>query len=360
VLTRRRILASVLAALACAALLSSCSLLPDIPTPGNDDTAQKTDVVIQHIADAVKHHDVAALKKEFSPAAQAKATDLDGGLAYFLSFFPSGHMTWQIGGAGPGGTGENDLPNFSWEAFASYKVFADGKTYELFFPDVTTDTPHPEYLGIYALGIVPYSTGAHTASGAPKPFDLWAGQFDIKDHIPTGTPGVYRPGLPGTIIQDIGMTPEVEMQHIADAVKNHDVAALAKLFSARALQKATDLDAGLTYFLSAFPAGPVTWKPVGTARCYERGGYKTAGVANCSFYKLTAGEKEYELFFADFVVDQPDPSSIGIYALGIAPYTAGPGGGSQAPEDFTAWAGSHQPFPDGKISGPVGVYVPQG
>jgi hypothetical protein len=347
----------VLAALACAALLSSCSLLPDIPTPGNDDTAQKTDLVLQQIADAVEHHDAAALKQVFSPAARAKATDLEGGLKYFLSFFPSGHMTWQIGGPGPGGSGSNDLPNFSWEAFANYKVFAEGKTYELFFPDVTTDTPHPEYLGIYALGIVPYSTGRHTASGAPKPFDLWASQFGIEDHIPTGTPGVYRPGLPGTIIDHVGLTPPVEMQHIADAAKHNDAAALAKLFSTRALQKATDLSAGLTSFLSAFPTGPVTWKPVGTAGCYERGGYQTAGVANCSFYQLTAGGKQYELFFADFVVDQPDPDSIGIYALGIAPDTTGPDGVPEAPEEFTAWAASHQPYPDGKISGPVGVYV---
>ena len=59
-----------LAALACVALVSSCSLLPDIPTPGNDDTGQKADVVMQDIADAVKHHDVAALKKLFSPGAR--------------------------------------------------------------------------------------------------------------------------------------------------------------------------------------------------------------------------------------------------------------------------------------------------
>jgi hypothetical protein len=355
----RRVLGSVVVALVCAALLSSCSLLPDIPTPGNDDTGQKADVVMQHIADAVKHHDVAALKNVFSPGARAKATDLDSGLKYFLSFFPSGRVTWEVGGAGPGGTGIS-AGGYSWESFADYKVFADGKTYDLYFADVTTDTAHPDFLGVYALGIEPYSTMRRTASGAPKPFDLWASQFDLSDeNVLTGTPGVYIPGAPNSIIHHIGLTPDVEMQQIADAVKHQDAEAVKKLFSTRALGKATDLDGGLRYFLSAFPSGPVTWKAVGTARCYERGGYATAGVANCSFYKLTASGKQYDLFFADFVVDQPDPDSIGIYALGIAPYTVGPGVESAAPEQFTDWANSHQPYPDGKISGPVGVYVPE-
>ena len=352
-------LRGAVAALACVALLSSCSLLRDIPTPGHDDTGKKADVVMQHIADAVKHHDVAALKKLFSPGAQAKATDLDSGLKYFLSLFPSGRVTWKVGGPGPSGTGLKDAGEFSWESFASYKVFADGKTYELYFADMTTDTAHPDYIGIYALGVVPYTTITHTASGAPKPFDLWASQFDNKDHTPTGTPGVYHPGLPGTVIHDIGMTPAVEMQHIADAVNNHDAAALKTLFSSRAREMATDLDGGLSYFLSVLPTGPMTWKSEGTPQCYERGGYETAGVANCSFYKVTASGKEYDLYFADFVVDQPDPDSVGIYALGVAPYTASPGVSPAPPKQFTAWGNSHQPYPDGKISGPVGVYVPQ-
>src|ERR1700709_1050761 len=132
----KRMLGAV-AALARVALLSSCSLWPDIPTPGNDDTFQKADVAMQHIADAVKHHDVAALKRVFSPGARAKATNLDSQLKYFLSFFPSAKLTWEVGGAGPGGTGLSQ-GGYSWESFADYKVFADGKTYDLYFAQVTT------------------------------------------------------------------------------------------------------------------------------------------------------------------------------------------------------------------------------
>lgn len=354
----RRMLGAV-AALACVALLSACSLLPHIPSPGYDDDGQKDDVVLQHIADAVKHHDVAALKTLFSRGARAEASDLDAGLKYFLSFFPSGRMTWEVGGAGPGGTG-GTTDGYSWESFADYKVFADGKTYELYFANVTTYTARPDFVGIYALGIVPYSTNPYTASGAPKAFNLWASQFDLNDeNVLTGMPSVYVPGAPHSIISDIGLTPDVEMQDIAAAVKNQDPEALAKLFSTRAKQKATDLPGGLKYFLSAFPPGQITWKSMTPTHCYERGGYATAAVANCSSYKVTASGKEYDLFFADFVVDQPDPDSIGIYALGIAPYTATTGAAATPSMQFTAWAKSHKPYPDGKISGPVGVYVPQ-
>jgi hypothetical protein len=354
----KRVVGAV-AALACVALLSSCSLLPDIPSPGDDDTGQKDDVVMQHIADAVKHRDVAALEKVYSPAARNATPDLDSQLKYFLSFFPSGKVTWEVGGPGPGGTGLNDLPNFSWESFADYKVFSGGKTYDLYFANVTTDTPHPDYLGVYALGIVPYTTNPDTAIGAPKPFVLWAGQFTIKNHIPTGTPGVYHPGLPGTVIHDIGMTPAVEMQHIADAVKNHDAAALKRLFSSGARDKAANLDSGLKYFMSVLPSGGLTWKLDGIAGGGERGGYKTAYVLMCPFYKVSAGGKTYDLYFSEFTVDQPDTDYVGIYALGVAPYIANPGAAPAPPKQFTVWAKSYQADFDADISASPGVYVPQ-
>jgi hypothetical protein len=351
----KRVLGAAVA-LACVALLSSCSLLP-----GNVDPGPKDDAVMQDIADAVKHHDVDALKKVFSPGARAKATNLDSQLEYFLSFFPSHSVTWEIGGGDGGGPQSFDHGKVSVVSDAEYKVFTGGKTYDLDFFDVTTDTVHPDYLGVYGLALTPYTTEPYAASRAPKPVHLWFSQFGMNDstYIPTGTPGVYRPGLSGSIIHDVGMTPAVEMQHIANAVKNHDATELKKLFSPQARATATNLDAGLKYFLSVLPTGPITWKPEGgDPQCYESNGYTTASVANCSFYTVTANGKPYDLYFADFVVNQPDTGIIGIYALGVARDTAGSGVTSAPPKPFTAWANSHKPYPKGKISGPVGVYVP--
>ena len=62
---------------------------------------------------------------------------------------------------------------------------------------------------------------------------------------------------------------DVQMQHIADAVNRHDPAALKKLFSARVLEKATDMDRGLDYFLCVFPFGHMTWKSITTNSVYD-------------------------------------------------------------------------------------------
>jgi len=174
------------------ALLSSCSLLPTHATGFYDDDEQVASAQMQHIADAVKSHDAAALKKLFSPRARENATDLDGGLTYFLSAFPSGPVTWQT--RGTGNTGEDVYSEHATELFGNYAVSADGKKYELYFAYFTINDFHPDEVGLYALGVEPYDADPYTASGAKKPFWAWASQFDIgKNHSATGDPGVYIP-----------------------------------------------------------------------------------------------------------------------------------------------------------------------
>jgi hypothetical protein len=188
----RRVLGAVVAVV-CVALLASCALLPALPgTPEDDDSKQQSDVVMQHIADAVKDHDAAALKKLFSPPARENARDLNSGLKYFLSFFPSGRMTWES--EGTASSGYNDFPKQTNAIYAKYKVFADGKKYDLYFADFTINTAvDPGNVGIWALGITPYSSDPFTASGAPKPFYAWSGAFQNGNFTDPGTPGVYVP-----------------------------------------------------------------------------------------------------------------------------------------------------------------------
>ncbi|MEJ1231365.1 MAG: DUF5104 domain-containing protein [Galbitalea sp.] len=189
---KRRALAAVVA-LMCVGLLSACSLLPKLPpSPLNDDSKQQSDAEMQRIADAVKDHDAAALKKLFSKTARQKATDLDGGLKYFLSVFPSGRMTWESQGTDSGGI--NEYPKETVELYASYKVSSGGKEYELYFADFTVNTAEdPDNVGLYALGVMPYTADPYTASGAPKPFYVWTSQFNSGKPNEPGTPGVYVP-----------------------------------------------------------------------------------------------------------------------------------------------------------------------
>jgi hypothetical protein len=192
----RRALAA-LVALMCVGMLSSCSLLPPRPPSSlYDDSKQQSDVEMHRIADAVKDHDAAALKKLFSARAREKATNLDSGLKYFLSVFPSGRMTWESEGTGSGGIDE--FPKETVELFAYYKVSVEGKEYDLYFADFTANTAaDPDNVGIFALGVTPYTAHIRNASGALKPFYLWSGSFQNGKPSDPGTPGVYVPQTGG-------------------------------------------------------------------------------------------------------------------------------------------------------------------
>jgi hypothetical protein len=163
----------------------------------------------------------------------------------------------------------------------------------------------------------------------------------------------------GLTFADSTQQVNIDMKHIAAAVKSRDVAALKKLFSTTAREKAPDLDSGLEHFLSVFPSGPMTWKLLGGAPG-ETGevdhGKKT--VVLFANYTVSANGKKYELHFADYTVNQvEDPHNVGLYALGAVPssdsgYTVS---GSKKP--FNVWASQFWTKDVG--SGTPGVYVPQ-
>jgi hypothetical protein len=187
----RRLLGAV-TALVCVGLLSSCSLLPSPPgSIGGEERVASAQM--EHIADAVRDHEASALKRLFSPRAREDATDLDAGLTYFLSAFPSGPVTWKTEGTSDS-AGNVDFKHIT-ELFGNYEVSANGKKYELFFAYFSVNDFHPDEVGIYALGVEPYDPDPFTASGARKPFYEWASQFDIdeKSNTATGNPGIYVP-----------------------------------------------------------------------------------------------------------------------------------------------------------------------
>jgi hypothetical protein len=81
---------------------------------------------MRHIADDVKHHDAGALEKLFSATARKNATDLGGGLKYFLSVFPFGKLTSEIEDSGLG-SAEQNQDGYTEELYAVYEVSAGGK-----------------------------------------------------------------------------------------------------------------------------------------------------------------------------------------------------------------------------------------
>jgi hypothetical protein len=216
----------------------------------------------------------------------------------------------------------------------------------------------------------------YAANGAPKPFNLWAGSegindFDLFRGVPNtfaGVPGVYSPGAPGSVIRVTAPAAAVEMQNIVDAMKNHDVTALEKLFSPQARERATDLNSGLNYFLSVVPPGQMTWKSEGSLTwkmqdnipaCSSGGGYVNATEELCPVYKVSVNGEEFALDFVEFTVDQTDTDRVGIYALGVAPYAANSRSATAPPKQFSVWAKSYLPNKNGKVTPAPGVYIPQ-
>lgn len=181
-------------AIACVVSLSSCALLPPSAAVGLGvaNSNQQVDAEMQHIEDAVKGHDAAALKKLFSKTARAKASDLDGGIEHFLSFFRSGFKNLGEPDGGPGEFDADDFGKRTVELLGDYEVRMKGKLYDLYFADFTVNQiEDPNNVGLYALGVAPYNAHGFThPTAASKAFNAWTSQFSTKSGK-LGPPSVY-------------------------------------------------------------------------------------------------------------------------------------------------------------------------
>lgn len=168
-------------------------------------------------------------------------------------------------------------------------------------------------------------------------------------------------GDPDTLFVDSGQKAHDRMQQIADAVNQHDAAALKAMFSPRALEEAANLDEGLDYFLALFPNGGLTVQG-GDGRAAERQ-YKNGMLTEVLLadYRVSAEGQDYSVFFADFTVNEViDPDNVGLYALGVTPWVSHEIWEelSGAAKPFFVWARSiHADESD--QNGYPGVYVPE-
>ncbi|HTL40766.1 MAG TPA: DUF5104 domain-containing protein [Pseudolysinimonas sp.] len=181
-----RHLMAVALTLVCAVALSSCALLPFFQS----DNAQ-ADAQMERVAAALDNGDREALTALFSTTALREATDLDERLDHLLSLFPQGDLTWTRN-TSVGAESENDYEAKTELLYAFYKVTADGKDYRLFFADFTVnDLVDPDNVGIYALGVIPWTDDVH--SDVAEPFFIWANSIHIRQNGPAAYPGIYMP-----------------------------------------------------------------------------------------------------------------------------------------------------------------------
>jgi hypothetical protein len=297
------------------------------------------------IVDALNRQDADTLKGMFTDYARAEHSEaLDKGLDYILGLFPGGDITWdeRQGGTGVSESYDDD-GGVTVMLRSFYRVSSGGVDYRLYFASFAQNPPHPENVGIYAMGAAPV---AETLNTTPEAYlYTWADELDFEVDSP---PGVYVPAE---------ATADARMRQIADALESHDAAALEGLFSTHARDRATDLDGAMDYLFSLFSTDDITWTvhkivPYNQAES----GKKTEFVK--ATYRVSAGDEDYRLFFSDFTVnDLVNPDNVGLYALGVVPWTEDPVYGCVDP--FFDWACSMSL--DGSTEdGYAGIFVPDG
>lgn len=142
------------------------------------------------------------------------------------------------------------------------------------------------------------------------------------------------------------------MEQIVAAVNTQNATALKAMFSASALEEATEFDHRLQSLLAVFPSGGLSWERIEVNSIGDAAGEVTKLLT--TYYKASADGKDYWLFFADFVVDANDPGNVGLASLAVTPWFEP--GASDRDHAFTDWtsAWGHEAY------GSTGIYIPTG
>lgn len=297
---------------------------------------------MEQVAAAVNSRDAAALKAMFSPVALEQATEIDERLDYFLSFFPNGGLTWKRETANS--SGHNYYGKKTELVMASYTVSADGNDYWLFFADFTVnEVENPDNVGLYALGVTPWTEDR--LSGPAEPFRHWTGSFTIDESDDDGYPGVYFP--PDNIELSIQ-----KLNQIVDELNTEDSDGLRLRFSVYAQLEHREIDDQIEELFALFPDRDVVWEElaaVPVVRENADNGEKQSLLL--STHRVSSGGADYRLFFAYFTESSVIPDNLGLYAIGVAPWTES--GDSAAEQALSAWAETF----DVDASVPPGVFI---
>jgi hypothetical protein len=337
---------AVLVMLASTLLLSSCAILPlgrtDCYYSDSRCTQLSRDRVAQ-IVDALNSQDSAALKEMFTDYALAEySAEIDDGVAYLLSLFPRGDVVWHEPEAAPRVSKWNNHGQHTALARSGYLVTSGGNEYSLFFVVFEENENDPDNVGVYGMGAALRTDSEN--SNLEAAFRPWALSFDVHADSP-----------PGVFMADSGQSSRDRAARIVDALNGQDVAALREIFTEYALAAySAEIDDGLEYLLSLFPNGvTVLQEDPGGSAVYKRFDGEASTVLMSSFYRLSSGEVEFRLFFAEFTENAIMPDNIGIYAIGAVPIVGALNEGPEA--GIYDWTGSF----DVGANSPPGIYIPE-
>lgn len=147
------------------------------------------DARMEQIAEALNTHNAAALKAMFATDVLEQAPQIDEGLDYLLSLFPSGGITWtkDLAATIPvQGFTYTQAGKTVESVQGNYRLSVDGHEYWLFFSDTTVNENNPGDVGLENLGVTPWVDERTSEMSGP------AGQFwhwTNEDRYP----GIYVP-----------------------------------------------------------------------------------------------------------------------------------------------------------------------
>ncbi|MDR2106259.1 MAG: DUF5104 domain-containing protein [Coriobacteriales bacterium] len=118
-------------------------------------------------------------------------------------------------------------------------------------------------------------------------------------------------------LNEVGKSEEMAQRIIA-ALDARDEEALLGVFSERALQDARDMDRGLEYLFKKYQGTSMAVEGLGrggsTADHYGPPGRSKVVHAHCT---ITTTEREYTLRFDYYLINEEDPSMIGVYKIAL-------------------------------------------
>lgn len=135
-------------------LLNSCSSSGSrVHMLNKDNDEEKADERLEQIIDAIKNKDKDTLKAMFSEQALNEAKDFDDRMDYLFDFVQGEIGSWEaiVHGATTESieNGSKVKKSSSW-----YYVNTDNQKYLFFFLECTSDTDHPENVGVYMLQVI--------------------------------------------------------------------------------------------------------------------------------------------------------------------------------------------------------------
>jgi hypothetical protein len=303
----------------------------------------RADAQMERIGTAINSHDAAALKAIFSKRALEKATDLDARVDHLLSMFPTG-VTWERRSINGSGGIDGQKKTVISQCF--YLLSAGGKDYLLFFADFTVNEIDPDNVGVYGLGVTPFTDNRD--AGTEEPFFWWNGAIQYDESDPDGYPGVF-------VGYDNSRLSVHMSEQIVGELNTQDSVGLRDKFSEYVrTEHAAEIGDDLDTLVALFAGGDAVWveeqqeAPVVRDETDATGGTTTLLLTTV---RVSSGGQDSRVVFAYFPENAIDPTNIGIYAIGVAPWTDS--GDSGAEKALSSWTDKF----DVDASVPPGIFI---